>query len=811
MKRAVLLWVVLVVSGVGAAAGQDGSGPHPEGGSRATSQDRPTIALVLSGGSAKGFAHIGAIQVFEDEGIPFDVVAGTSAGSLIGSLYAVGYTGREMEAIVTQPGLDLNDLFFDRVEGDLLRIEERQIPDATLVRFPLSGVTPSLPEGVVAGQRVMQFLSRYTWGYHQVTDLTQLPRPYSCNALDLISGDDVILSTGFLPEVARTCISLPGFFEPLERDGMMLVDGGPSYMLPVPVARSLGGQVLVGVDVSGDIGPDGEVRLGPEGNEGNLLSFFVQTVGTSRRARVLEYRSALDVVVTPDVGGLNANDYNNAPYFIERGRQAARAMVPQLRALMDSLGHPTARRTISPPALAPVMVGSLDIRGVDGTAERLVRGLLGFRLPGMLGPDDVDRAIARVYGTRLFETVLYRMLPGDDGEPATLRVDVKPLEEADRLGVGFRYDDSYAAALLFTVELRNRLRYGSTTGLTFRLGRQTKADMSYFTRLGLASPVTAGGSLGYVRAPLRFLSLISGSYPSDPTDRPELTQSVYQGTGWLGLALTNTALLGVRGRAAYYRERVDNYPISDEELIWDGTRFRAPDYEGSVITGRYRSVAGFFEAGRFDRKAFPHAGYRVSLEAEFGTAARNDDDFIKRIEDILGPLTRAPGFNVFQSFRHYVGDLEAAIPLHPAWTVQTRVAYSRGEGDGLPLNYLTAVGGIHTNSVFEGSFYPLYGLETQERLGTEGWIARLALQWEPRSKLFIRPRFSAGDAYINLTDAELQARPDLAGLNGFDLDRAALSLGLDLGYASPLGPALISVGVVEGGKPHVGFGLGYDF
>jgi hypothetical protein len=519
----------------------------------------------------------------------------------------------------------------------------------------------------------------------------------------------------------------------------------------------------------------------------------------------------MNLVVTPDVSGLNANDYNNAPYFIERGRQAARAMIPQLRALMDSLGHPTARRRITAPSRAPVMIGRLDIRGVDGTAERLVRGLLGFRLPAMLGPDDVDRAIARVYGTRLFETVLYRMLPGDDGEPAMLRVDVKPLAEPDRLGIGFRYDDYYGAALLFTVELRNRLRYGSTTGLTFRLGRQIKADASYFTRLGLASPVTAGAAVGYVRAPLRFLSLVSGTYPEEPSDRPELTQSMVQGSGWLGLALTNTALLGVRGRAAYYRERVDNYPITDSELLWDGTRFRAPDYEGSVITGRYLSVAGFFEAGALDRRAFPRSGFRVRMEAELGTAARNDDDFIRRIEDVLGPLQRAPGFNTFQPFRHYVGDVEAAIPLHRALAVQARVAYSRGEGDGLPLNYSTAVGGIHTNSVFEGSFYPLYGMETQERLGTEGWIARLALQWEPRSKLFIRPQVSAGDAYINLSDEELQLRPGLAPLNGFDLERAALSLGLDLGYASPLGPALMSIGVLEHGSPHVSFGIGYDF
>lgn len=776
-----------------------------------TAADRPTIALVLSGGAAKGFAHIGAIQVFEEEGLPFDVVAGTSAGALIGSLYAVGYSGEDLERLVSQPGLDLNDLFFDRVEGDLLRLEGRQIPDETLVRFPLSGISPSLPEGVVAGQRVMQFLSRNTWGYHQVEDLTQLPRPYACNAVDLISGEDVILTTGFLPEVARTCISLPGFFKPFERDSMMLVDGGPSYMLPTPVARELGGEVMVGVDVSGDINAEGEVQLGPEGNEGNLLFIFAKNEGIRRRTRALENRAAMTVIVDPDVRGLSSDDYNNAPYFIERGREAALKVVPRIRALLDSLDHPTARKAVPPPLLAPVEIGGLDLRGVDGPAEELVRGLLGFRLPQRLGPDDVDRAVARVYGTRLFETVVYRMLPGGDGAPATLRIDVTPYETPDRLGVGVRYDDYYSAALLFTVELRNRLVYGSTTGLVFRLGRQTELSASYFTRLGATTPLTAGASVGYVSAPLRFASLLSGGFPEDPGDRPTLRQGLGTANAWLGLALSNTALVGIRGRAGLYRETVQDYPITDDELLWDGTRFRAPDYEGARITGRYFSAGVFLQAESFNRKSFPTSGYRVMLEGEAGTAARNDDGLIQRIEDILGPLPRAPGFNTFQSFRHYVADLEGALELHRSLALQGRVAFSSGDGDGLPLNYLTSVGGIQTNAVLPGSFYPLFGLTNQALLGTEGWIARLAVQWEVRPKIFVRPLFNAGDAYFNLTDQEIQDRPDLAGLDGFDLDRATLGAGLDLGYASPIGPAVLSVGIVEDGSPRFGFSVGYDF
>ena len=775
--------------------------------------DRPTIALVLSGGGAKGFAHIGAIQVFEEAGLPFDIIAGTSAGALMGSLYAVGYSGKQIEEIVLQPGLDLNDLFFDRVDGDVLRIEETRIPDETLVRFPLVGFKPKLPEGVVAGQRVVQFVSKYTWGFHHVTDFTQLPRPYTCNAVDLITGQDIMLTTGFLPEAARTCVSLPGFFKPFERDSLVLVDGGPSHMMPVPEARMLGGEILVGVDVSGDIGPNGEVQLDPGGNEGNLFFVFAKNIGIKRRSLVLDHRSQLALVVDPDVRGVNSGDYSNAPIFIERGRAAARKMLPQIRAFGDSLGNPQPRTVVTAPSLAPVEIGQLDIRGVDGSAEALVHALLAFDLPDLLGPDDVDEAISRLYGTQLFETVVYKLLPGTDGAPATLRVDVKPLEDANRIGIGFRYDDFYAASLLLTVELRNLLNYGSTTALVARLGRQTRLGAEYFTRLGPSVPITVGAGVNFTSGPLRFASILSGRFPDDDDDRPLLRQDLLSLRLSLGVPLTNKSLLGVRGQVSGYSEEVDRYPVTNEELIFDGERFQAPDFEGARLVGRYASGAVFLNAESFDRKAFPMNGYRAHLSAEFGAAARDDDELIERIEEITGPLMRAPGNDTFQPFRHYVADVEGVIGIAPTVALLGRASYSRGSGDGLPLNYLTSVGGIHTNTVFPGSFYPLYGLDSQARLGTDGWVALAGAQWEFAPKYFVQVFGNAGDAYfdLDLTDEQAADDPELAALDGFDFDRAALGVGATLGWGSPLGPARLHVGYAEGGPVRAGVSLGYDF
>ena len=797
-----LVLVVVLGAGSPSSAQTSTSGEAP---------DRPTIAAVLSGGGEKGLAHIGALQVFDELGVPFDVVAGTSAGSLVGSLYALGYRGEDIEAIVTRSGLSLNDVFLDQVDLQTVRLEERILPDEVMLRIPLDGFRPTLQTGVVAGQRVMQLLNLYSWGFHQVEDLTTLPRPFACNAVDMITGEDVILSTGFLPRVVRACISLPGIYRPVPRGDWLLVDGGLSHMLPIPEAAFLGSDVLIGVDVTGDVSETGEVQLGPEGNDRDFLALFLSNMGIERRRVAVAYRDSLNVVVDPDVRGVPPNDYDQAPLLIERGRAAGEAALPRLRALMDSLGNPAPRRAIPVPALSPVEVARLEVVGVEGDAERLVRRTLSLPIPGVLDPFQVDRAVTRLYGTRLFETVLYKVLPGAPGEPATLRIEVEPLTLPDRVGLGARYDDESGAAVLAVVELRNRLGYGSTTGLEVRLGRQARVAVSHVTRLGVTAPVTVGGKLEWVRTPVRFFALVSGGYPEEDRFRPTLEQNLGVASAFIGWTPGNALLAGLRGRAGVYGETVQTYPITDADLIWDGESFRAPDFIGARITGRYVSASAFLNAERWDRRSFPSKGFEVEAEVEIGTAARNDEELIGRVEDILGPVPRAPGFNEFQGFRHYLVSAEGAVPFLPGTSMIGRVTWVRGAGDGLPLHYLTAVGGMHPDPAFPGRAIPVMGLDAQARLASEGWGTRVAVQWEFVPDLFLTGVFEAGDAYFNLDDEEAADRPDLVPRSGFDLGRAAVGGGVEAGWASPVGPVVLAVGAADGGRLRLGLRAGYAF
>ncbi len=223
----------------------------PEGGAAAGSpaHARPRIGLVLSGGGARGAAHIGVLKVLEDLHIPIDAIAGTSMGAVVGGLYASGFSARDIERIVST--LNWQDAFKDRPPREELTFRRKQEDQNFLVKFPLGLRSGKflLPKGLIQGQKLNQTLRKLTLPIARITDFDQLPTPFRAVATDLETGDAVIMSNGDLTSAMRASLSAPGVFSPVERDGRLLVDGGLSENLPIDVVRAMNVDVLIVVDV----------------------------------------------------------------------------------------------------------------------------------------------------------------------------------------------------------------------------------------------------------------------------------------------------------------------------------------------------------------------------------------------------------------------------------------------------------------------------------------------------------------------------------------------------------------------------------
>src|ERR1043165_2690810 len=235
------LLAVLALLGCGSLAAQEAP-PRAGGG-------RPRIGLVLSGGGARGAAHIGVLKVLDELHVPIDAIAGTSMGAVVGGLYATGFSAEDIERIVST--LDWQDAFKDRPPRAELTFRRKQEDQNFLVKFPLGLRSGNflLPKGLIQGQKLNQTLRKLTLPVARITDFDQLPTPFRAVATDLETGEAVVMDHGDLTSAVRASLSAPGVFSPVERDGRLLVDGGLSQNLPIDVARSMGVDVLIVVDV----------------------------------------------------------------------------------------------------------------------------------------------------------------------------------------------------------------------------------------------------------------------------------------------------------------------------------------------------------------------------------------------------------------------------------------------------------------------------------------------------------------------------------------------------------------------------------
>lgn len=292
---------------------------------------RKKVGLVLSGGGAKGIAHIGVIEVLEKAGIPIDYVVGTSMGSIVGGLYAIGYTGEELDTLVRQQ--DWTFLLSDKVKRDYLPFMEKEATEKYVFSFSFGkGKERRVPAGFVAGQNVYNLFTDLTLGYHDSLDFNRLPIPFACIAANIVDGQEVVLNKGNLVQAMRASMAIPGFFTPVHLDSMVLVDGGIVNNFPADVAKAMGADIIIGVDVQADLRKSDKLNTFPE-VMGQLINLMCLN-------KFEENYALTDLYIKPDINEYSAASFNPQAVdtLIVRGKRAAEAQWEKLMALKKEIG-----------------------------------------------------------------------------------------------------------------------------------------------------------------------------------------------------------------------------------------------------------------------------------------------------------------------------------------------------------------------------------------------------------------------------------------------------------------------------------------
>ncbi|MEZ5460162.1 MAG: patatin-like phospholipase family protein, partial [Steroidobacteraceae bacterium] len=403
MFRSLLLCLAAIFASVAVSApvvlAADRLEPSTEGGSAS----RLRIGLVLSGGGARGMAHIGVLKVLEELNVPIDAIAGTSMGAMVGGLYASGLSAGEIEAALTMG--TLQDAFRDRPARSDLTFRRKSEDQNFLVRFPLGlkGGDFRLPKGLVTGQKLSQTLRRLTLPVAAARSFDDLPTRFRAVATDLESGEAVVLGDGDLVTAMRASLSVPGVFVPVEMDGRLLVDGGLADNLPVSVARAMGVDRLIVVDVGFPL--QTRERLDSVGKISNQMLAILIRRGSNAQRDMLEPD---DLLLDPQLGDASSFDLSRIARSIELGEQAARASGERLASL--ALPPAAYRAYLAARESARQGVPQIDYLHVAEGEQRYGRSLNALFGP-LVGraPDgeELEQRVIALYGQGNLETLDY--------------------------------------------------------------------------------------------------------------------------------------------------------------------------------------------------------------------------------------------------------------------------------------------------------------------------------------------------------------------------------------------------------------------
>ncbi len=537
---------------------------------------RAKTCLVLGGGGARGVAHIGVLKVLEREHIPVDCITGTSMGAIVGSLYASGYEADEIEQLVH--AIDWSKVFHDEPQRPMLPVMRKDDELRFLLGIEL-GIGRDgklrLPPGAIQGQQIELLLRRLLLPVWNIERFDELPIPFRTVATDIVNGEAVVFDRGDLALAVRASMSVPGVFAPVRHDGKLLIDGGIVDNVPIDLARGLGAERLIAVNVG--------TGLRREDQLDSPLNIVMQTVSTLMvRQTQLQLRELepQDVLIRPDLSGITAASFDDSVQGIPRGEAAAEAIIERLREFSVSAEEYGAwRATHRLRSFDPPLLHFLEVLRNSSESASYVERVVDNQIGTRFDIDAVERAINETYGGGSYQRIGYRLVEDAAGD-AGLRVDPQDKSWGPwliRAGLSISDDFDGRSAYQLGLDLRrdninahgawwhSRLDAGQVTGLRSEFVQPMGEDEQFFVRpwldyrafeqpISFGRPTlaearvelsTLGLGLGWAPAPawLATLRLETGrDHASLHIGAPGLFDDASEGWGAASLKLTRDTL-----------------------------------------------------------------------------------------------------------------------------------------------------------------------------------------------------------------------------------------------------------------------------
>jgi len=612
--------------------------------------DRPRIGLALSGGGARGCAHVGVLKALEASNVPVDYIAGTSMGAVIGGLYAAGLSAAEIEEFFV--AADWTDMMLDEPRRHHKSFRRKEEDRLYLFDFEmgLRGLRLQMPRGFRQGRKLSNLLRVMTLPVAGTRSFDNLPIPFKAVATDIGTGEMVILEDGDLVQAIRASMAIPGVLAPVTLDGRLLVDGGTTRNIPVDVVRAMGADIVIAVDISEALKPVDELD--------SSLAISEQTVGLLTRLNVEAFLPLADLVLRPAVEGIGTLDFTDVAGIIQAGvEEAERALTELLPLALPAVEYTAFRDVQRVPGFEPPLVTSVRVEGLDRVDERVLLRRIRLQPGDLLDLDVLHRDMARIFGLGFFQMVDFSLVPAKTGVDVLINAREKEWgPNYLRFGLNFQIDESRGAAFNL-VALHNATQInhrGAEWRTRLTVGQESSVATEFYQPLDYSGRFFIAPGLKLGKRPLDEYE--------DGHKIAEYDEQVILGNLDVGMnigAATELRAGLVRGAA---RVSLDTgTPVSP---------LSTSDDAGGLYP--HSPSLGGLHAGvrldRLDRVTFPRRGYLADAEFYLSRTAFGADDDYERLGGSLMVFLSHGRHTGFTSFRGGTS-LNSNIPPYHQFTI----------------------------------------------------------------------------------------------------------------------------------------------
>ncbi len=641
-----------------------------------SSQERPKIGLVLSGGGAAGLAHVGALKVIDEAGIPIDYIGGTSMGSIVGAMYALGYTPAQMEKMLKES--DWEKLLSDQVPREDLTFEVKEELEKYVFSFPLTKKGIELPSGLIAGHNIINMLAGMTWSAYNTRDFSKFPIPFLCIGADIETGNQVVLNKGILHDALRASMAIPTAFTAVEIDGKLMIDGGYLNNFPADKVKLMGADIIIGIDVQRDLRKKEELN--------SMISILKQASALVREDANERNRELCDILIRPATPGASTLSFGMVDEIVRNGELQAREMWEPLKSLADNLKREFGDQILEKKAVQQIdslYINELRYTGLEEVSQQYLWSKLDLPFPAWLKPADVTAALERAYGTNLFTRISYELQPTIGGAALIIRAEEKRNLNSN---IGLHFDNLFNASLMVNTTFNNLWRKSDRLSLDLTLGENPHIGASYFF-------------LTHKRQNYGIRSEYDRLIAYDYLNGNKVGSYIYHKV-FMDLLLKTTYMedfsvsTGVQGEFA---------SVAPTISIFDFATFNS----------RMINFFVHFKKDTYNKVPYPTRGEKVEIGTKLINSFNEDGHF--------------PGLVL--TYRHSL-----AFEIYKGFTFQPGLSLGFAFGDSIPYPYKSYIGGL---GYYHQAVYPFVGMDYMERAANHAAIIKGDFQYNIRGNHYV--------------------------------------------------------------------------